>query len=52
MVCYVYGPYEDYARLQWVLERSRPRAVTLECWYERALLQEQLQRLRQMLNDA
>jgi uncharacterized protein (UPF0276 family) len=39
---------EDYALLDWLLDRCRPRAVTLEYWRQPAAVVEQLQRLRQM----
>jgi uncharacterized protein DUF692 len=40
---------EDYALLAWVLERTSPRAVTLEYIRDRPQLEEQLRRLRRML---
>jgi uncharacterized protein (UPF0276 family) len=42
---------EDYALLAWVLERARPRAVTLEYYREREPLEIQLRRLRAMLDE-
>jgi uncharacterized protein (UPF0276 family) len=42
---------EDYALLQWVLERCTPRAVTLEYWQDRAQLVAQLRRLRVLLDS-
>ena len=42
---------EDYALLAWVLERARPRAVTLEYYFEREPLEMQLRRLRAMLGE-
>ena len=41
----------DYALLAWVLERTRPRAVTLEYSKDRAQLKAQLDRLRRLLDD-
>jgi uncharacterized protein (UPF0276 family) len=41
---------EDYTLLRWVLERSAPRAVTLEYWRDRAQLETQLRRLRALLD--
>jgi uncharacterized protein (UPF0276 family) len=43
---------EDYALLAWVLGVTRPFVVTLEYSRDRALLQEQLLRLRSLLDQA
>jgi uncharacterized protein (UPF0276 family) len=40
----------DYALLTWVLERTRPQAVTLEYSKDRAQLKAQLDRLRTLLD--
>lgn len=40
---------EDYAILNWVLERSNPMAVTLEYFRERELLRKQLWQLREII---
>lgn len=39
----------DYDLLEWVLERCRPRIVTLEYWKDKAAIREQLHRLKTML---
>lgn len=39
----------DYELLEWALERCRPRVVTLEYFREQGLLEEQLHRLREMI---
>jgi uncharacterized protein (UPF0276 family) len=41
---------EDWATLQWTLERTRPQIVTLEYFRERSPLLEQLILLRQILD--
>ena len=40
----------DYGLLAWVLQRTRPQAVTLEYSQDRAQLKDQLDRLRALLN--
>lgn len=40
---------QDYDLLVWLLQRARPRAVTLEYWRDRIQLREQLLRLQQTL---
>jgi uncharacterized protein (UPF0276 family) len=42
---------EDYALLDWVLQRTRPQAVTLEYSQDRAQLETQLHRLRALLDS-
>jgi len=51
---FIYDAHEamlerDYELLEWVLERSTPRVVTLEYFRDREELSEQLNRLREML---
>jgi len=41
---------EDYALLEWVLERARPRVVTLEYIHERDTLRQQLYRLYKVIS--
>lgn len=40
----------DYAILDWCLQRTRPRIVTLEYWQDATKLREQLERLRQAID--
>ena len=40
----------DYAILEWLLQHTRPRVVTLEYWQDPARLKEQLIRLRQVID--
>jgi len=42
---------EDYRLLAWVLERTRPRMVTLEYARDKAALAEQIRRLQQTITD-
>lgn len=39
----------DYALLQWVLQRTAPKAVTLEYWKDPALVRDQILRLGELL---
>jgi len=41
--------HEDYQILEWVLEISKPKIVTLEYFREEGLLREQLWRLRDIV---
>ncbi len=43
---------DDYDLLTWVLSQTRPQAVTLEYWEEKAALKEQLLRLREIVDSA
>lgn len=41
---------EDYALIQWLLQRTRPRIITLEYWRKRERIHEQLGRLRTIID--
>ena len=41
---------EDYALLEWVLERCQPQIITLEYWKDKQAIREQLYRLRAMID--
>jgi uncharacterized protein (UPF0276 family) len=41
----------DYELLRWVLERCRPRIVTLEYWKDRSAIRDQLHQLREIIDS-